>query len=119
MDDSISLNRLTTEILGACLSREAVTADHREELQAFLNAADCDLIQMQFIELAARLQTGRIFPTLRDLEAFIGTGKLRCGQCRRRHTSLHPVFHCRLACSRSDRRYREVEAIGADTLKES
>src|SRR5262249_3344659 len=27
--------------------------------------------------------------------------------------------HCRLACSRSDRRYREVEAIGADTLKES
>lgn len=76
MNETISLNRLTTEILEACLSREAVAADHREELLAFLKAADCDLIQMQFIALAARLQTGRAFPTISDLEAFVDAGKL-------------------------------------------
>jgi hypothetical protein len=76
MDESISLNHLTTEILEACLSREAVAADHREELRAFLKAADCDLIQMQFIALAARLQTGRVFTTTRDLQAFVGAGEL-------------------------------------------
>jgi hypothetical protein len=76
MDDSISLNRLTTEILHACLSRESVATDTREELRAFLKAADCDLIRMQFIKLAAYFQTGRVFDTLGDVEGFVGAGKL-------------------------------------------
>ena len=76
MDDSISLNRLTTEILEACLSRQAVTTDGPEELQAFLKAADYDPIRMQFIGVAAFVQTGRVFQTLSDVEAFVDAGEL-------------------------------------------
>ena len=76
MDESISLERLTTEILQACLSREAAAVDSREELRAFLKAADCDLIRMHLCGVAAALQTGRRFSTLGDVESFVHAGKL-------------------------------------------
>jgi hypothetical protein len=76
MDDSISLNRLTTEILEASLSRQAVNTDGPEELEAFLKAADCNDIRMQFIGVAAYVQTGRIFHDLSDVAAFVDSGEL-------------------------------------------
>ena len=76
MDENISLERLTTEILQACLSREAAASDHRQELRAFLKAADCDLIRMHLCGVAAALQTGRRFTTLRDAESFVRDGNL-------------------------------------------
>jgi len=76
MDDSISLNRLTTEILEACLSRQAADTEGREELRAFLKAADCDLIRMQLMNVAACVQTGRTFNSLSDLEEFVDAGEL-------------------------------------------
>jgi len=80
MDDSISLSRLTTEILEACLSRQAAATDGREELRAFLKAADCDLIRMQLVSVAACVQTGRTFDSLTDVEAFLIAGELDIDQ---------------------------------------
>jgi len=75
LDESISLHRLTVEILEACISRESHATDV-EELQAFLKAADCDLIRLQLFGVAASLQTGQAFDTLEDVETFVGAGKL-------------------------------------------
>src|SRR5262245_47443311 len=75
MDEGIRLQRLTTEILEACLSRESVTTDV-EELRAFLKAADCSRIQMQLFGVAAYVQTGRAFETIGDVEAFVDAGNL-------------------------------------------
>src|SRR5262245_45956570 len=80
MDDSISLNRLTSEILEACLSRQAAATDCREELRAFLKAADCDVIRMQLMNVAACVQTGRTFDSLTDVEAFVNAGELDIDQ---------------------------------------
>jgi len=71
MDNTISINGLTTEILAACLSKEAAAADAREELRAFLKAADCDQIRLQLIGVAAYVQTGRVFDSPGELESFL------------------------------------------------
>jgi hypothetical protein len=78
MDQSSTLNRLTTETLEACLSQESLGPD-ADELRAFLNAADCDLVRMQFLAVASFLQndqTDRKFRTLGDVKEFVASGQL-------------------------------------------
>jgi hypothetical protein len=75
MDESNSLQGLTTEILEASISRESVSSDV-DELRAFLDAANCFTIQMQLFGVAAFLQTGRAFRTIGELEDFFRSGEL-------------------------------------------